>query len=394
MAGPDERLVRFSDGEIRRLVLFYTAAEREILDQLNRALLRGNQTEYLEAMRKNVRSILDDLRNGSRTWCEEAIPRVYVEGLKSADAMIKARGQQAVSGFGAIHQQAAQVLAENAFNRFEGVAQLIGRRTDDIYRTLALENIRGTTVGFETWQQTARNYREQLAERGVTGFQDAKGRNWNMRTYAETVARTTTMEAHLQGTANRLLEHGHDLVKVSTHRGACEKCAPWQGKILSLTGKTEGYPTLEEARAGGLFHPRCRHAYSLHIDLDKETEELERETEKPEKTLPGLESATIPPEKLTHYALNKEHKGGGKHKAIAFERALGYNIDNYQDLIANIVSNLGRFPAVLKGKNQYGDKYEVAMILTGPNGKTAKVISAWLVDKAGKTRLVSVYVKD
>jgi len=83
------------------------------------------------------------------------------------------------------------------------------------------------------------------------------------------------MEAHLQGTANRLVEQGHDLVKVSTHRGACELCQPWQGKILSITGKTPGYPTLEEAKAAKLFHPRCRHAYGLYIDLDKEIEELE-----------------------------------------------------------------------------------------------------------------------
>jgi len=83
------------------------------------------------------------------------------------------------------------------------------------------------------------------------------------------------MEAHLQGTANRLVEQGHDLVKVSTHRGACELCQPWQGKILSITGKTKGYPTLEEAKAAKLFHPRCRHAYGLYIDLDKEIEDFE-----------------------------------------------------------------------------------------------------------------------
>jgi len=98
---------------------------------------------------------------------------------------------------------------------------------------------------------------------------------WNMRTYTEMVARTTTMEAHLQGTANRLVEQGHDLIKVSTHRGACPLCEPWQGKVLSITGKTKGYPTLEDAKAAKLFHPRCRHAYGLYIDLDKEIEEPE-----------------------------------------------------------------------------------------------------------------------
>lgn len=248
---------QFSDAEINRLVKFYEQAEREILDQLNRALLRGNKTEYLEQMKRNIEAILQQLREGNRTWCTEAIPRVYSMGLNNADAMLKDIGATVKAGFGAIHQQAAQVLAENAYQRFEDVVQVIGRQVDDIYRELALENVRGTVVGYDTWKQTARRYREQLAERGVTGFKDRTGRMWNMRTYTEMVARTTTMEAHLQGTANRLVEQGHDLIKVSTHRGACKLCQPWQGKILSITGRTPGYPTLEEAKAAGLFHPNC-----------------------------------------------------------------------------------------------------------------------------------------
>jgi len=259
---------RFSDAEVNRLVKFYEQAEREILVQLNRALLRGNKTEYLSQMKKNIEAIIQQLREGNRTWCTESIPRVYSQGLSSADIMLKDAGATVTAGFGAIHQQAAQVLAENAFQRYEDVAQVIGRQVNDIYRELALENIRGSVVGYDTWKQTANRFREQLAERGVTGFKDRSGRMWNMRTYTEMVAKTTCMESQLQGTANRLAEQGHDLVKVSSHRGACELCRPWQGKILSLTGKTEGYPTLEEAKAAGLFHPNCRHAYGLYIDLD------------------------------------------------------------------------------------------------------------------------------
>jgi hypothetical protein len=268
-------LIRFSGAEAERLARFYAEAEREILSALNRALLRGNKTEYLAQMKKNVEAILADLRAGNRTWCEEAIPRIYLKGMEFGDGQLQGRGVKLVAGFGAIHQQAAQVLAENTFLRLENVAQVIGRRSEDVYRTLALENIRGSVVGFETWKQVARNLREDLARRGVTGFRDAKNREWNMRSYSEMVARTSTMEAHLQGTANRLLEHGHDLVKVSSHSGACEMCQPWQGKVLSLTGKTQGYPTLEETRAEGLFHPNCRHAYSLSVDLDKEIREAE-----------------------------------------------------------------------------------------------------------------------
>ena len=272
------RVTRLSEAQAVRLVRFYERAEREILDRLNRALLKANRTEYLAAMKKNIEAILQQLRDGSRTWCTEAIPRVYVQGATMADKMIAEAGFEvkAGAGFGAIHQQAAQVLAENAFESLDNVAQAIGRQTNDIYRELALENVRGTVVGYDTWKQTAKRYREQLAERGVTGFKDRSGKMWNMRTYTEMVARTTTQQAHIEGTLNRLSEQDHDLIIVSRHRGACSLCAPWEGKALSISGKTKGYPTFEEAKAAGLMHPNCRHTVSLYIDLDKELDELEK----------------------------------------------------------------------------------------------------------------------
>lgn len=275
----ESKVIQFSEAEARRLIRFYEQAEREILDRLNRALLRANKTEYLAGMKKNIEAILQQLRAGNRTWCTEAIPRVYSQGLYGADAMLKDTGATVRAGFGAIHQEAAQVLAENTFQALDHVAQLIGRRTEGIYRDLALENIRGSVAGYDTWKQVADRYREQLAEQGVTGFRDAAGRNWNMRSYAQMVARTSTMEAHLQGTANRLAEQDHDLVKVSSHSGACELCQPWEGEVLSLTGKTPGYPTLAEAKEAGLFHPNCRHAYGLYIDLDKDIEELQEKSD-------------------------------------------------------------------------------------------------------------------
>jgi hypothetical protein len=265
---PDERLIKFSEDQALSLIQFYTEAEKEILAEINKALLKGNKTEYLNGVKTNVQAILKDLREGSRTWCEQAIPRVYMEGAKAADEQMKAMGTQVKAGFAAIHQQAAQVLAEAAYSRFDDVASMIGRKVNDVYRVLALENIKGSVVGYKSWQQVAKNYREKLAEQGITGFEDTKNRQWNMKTYAEMVARTTTQEAQIQGTVLRLQEHGHDLVKVSRHSNACQYCAPWEGKILSLSGKTKGYPTLAEAKAAKFLHPNCKHAFGLYIDLD------------------------------------------------------------------------------------------------------------------------------
>ena len=114
-------------------------------------------------------------------------------------------------------------------------------------------------------------------------------------------------------------------------------------------------------------------------------------TEFQKTLLPQYRKAIIPKEKFTKYALNLE--GKGKDKAIAFDKALGYNMGNADELIANIHKNLSRFPAKMRPETQYGQPFEVSMKLTGPNGKTAKVKTGWMVDKGkAEPRLVTAFV--
>lgn len=40
-------------------------------------------------------------------------------------------------------------------------------------------------------------------------------------------------------------------------------CIPYQGQILSLTGKTKGFTTIDEAKGNGLFHPNCIHSFAV-----------------------------------------------------------------------------------------------------------------------------------
>jgi len=108
--------------------------------------------------------------------------------------------------------------------------------------------------------------------------------------------------------------------------------------------------------------------------------------------LPEAENVVIPVEKFTDYAL---HPIRGKGKAIAFDRALGYNLTNADKLIENIRTNLSRFEAKPKGSNEFGLKYEVLMNITGENGKIAHVLTSWIIEHESKLiRLTSVYIKN
>ena len=102
--------------------------------------------------------------------------------------------------------------------------------------------------------------------------------------------------------------------------------------------------------------------------------------------------ARIPDEKLTGYALNMEHPSG-KEKAKAFRDALGYTKDNYADLKAKILESFNENELVYKKESSYGKLYEQIMKITGPNGKIANVLTAWIKENdESEPRLTSVYV--
>ena len=160
------------------------------------------------------------------------------------------------------------------------------------------------------------------------------------------------------------------------------------------------------------FHPWCRCTFEIVVnDWDawmdsyvakhsgdrKEAGKIERRlnSENTESILkvsilPRSEEAVIPRAKFTEYALNPERDAD---KAAAFKAALGYTSENVDELIQQIFDKLPEYEAVKKGDRGWGMTYEVIMDITGPNGKTAKVLTAWIDDKSnGEMRLTTIHV--
>ena len=107
-------------------------------------------------------------------------------------------------------------------------------------------------------------------------------------------------------------------------------------------------------------------------------------------TLPNANKASIPLEKLSNYALDFDKD---PNKAESFRVALGYTSKNAAKLASNISENINSFEAVLKGNHGYGDLYEVVMHIAGENGKSANVLTSWIIENGTDfPRLTSVYV--
>ena len=91
---------------------------------------------------------------------------------------------------------------------------------------------------------------------------DGKTRNYDPASWSNMMARTRSRTLQEEGLHKTMADSGFDLVIVS-RGGSGDECRLWEGKILSISGKTPGYPTYRDAqRSGEVFHPNCVHVTS------------------------------------------------------------------------------------------------------------------------------------
>jgi hypothetical protein len=142
----------------------------------------------------------------------------------------------------------------------------ITRLPDDIYRRVVLSAVDQVTGGVSPRAAQAAAWRDLMGH-GVTGFVDARGARWRLSTYVDMAVRTASQRAYLESSVERMGSHGIEFFLVPPHEGACPKCVPWQGAVLSARGAgtyvVNGATvvvaaTIQEAREAGLFHPNCR----------------------------------------------------------------------------------------------------------------------------------------
>jgi hypothetical protein len=140
--------------------------------------------------------------------------------------------------------------------------------TDTIYKAVAKQQL-GMSV-----RQSIAEACSEWSQQGLQALTDSSGRQWTTEAYAQTVIRSNMTQAATQTQFTRMEELGEDLVEVSSHMGARPKCEPYQGKIYSLSGKSNNFPALSSTSYGepdGLFGINCHHVMYPYFQGTKKT---------------------------------------------------------------------------------------------------------------------------
>ena len=97
------------------------------------------------------------------------------------------------------------------------------------------------------------------------------------------------------------------------------------------------------------------------------------------KALPHYQRAVIPRVKIEGYVLDPAHQVG-RNKAIVFRSALGFEQSDWEMLRDSIIAELPYHEAIAGKTDQYCTRYDVTIPITGPNGRTLDVMTAWKIE--------------
>ncbi len=266
------REIKIREGRIDALIQLYEATYKRLTVEMLTASEAGKIQKARVMARINAE--LTALGVDVQAWVNDEIPKYYLDGANVAIQDLRAQGVDvsARSNFAVINKEAIAALTDDVALSFANAIRGVGRSANTLLSQAVKQQLNaiiadGKLTG-DARRTISRNLAAAIRDNGFTALTDGGGRQWTLENYTRMLARTKAVEARNQGLANRMLGFGYDLVQVSNHRSEHPACAFWEGKILSLTGKTAGYPTLQQAINAGLFHPNCQHAINVfHPEL-------------------------------------------------------------------------------------------------------------------------------
>lgn len=264
--------------KVEEIDRIYRLIAREIIRVLSKIDIGDYRELKVMEIRESINRLITMLNRSAVKWTERAVPEAYhiaeeisrirleILGInKNGDFQKKTHKQtieyeikimidDLIKANQSIKQDVAVYLylagqAAMSLSRF----QAFDMRDEAFIDDLLDDALRaGETRGY-AMRKVKNYYKDRFGE---MKFININGRNYEMRAYADLVAKTRLRVVQTKAVLNSCKEYENDLVEVSDHGTDCLICQEFEGRIYSLSGQDPIYPYLDIYTP---FHPRCQH---------------------------------------------------------------------------------------------------------------------------------------
>lgn len=174
-------------------------------------------------------------------------------------------------------------MQNQAADKMNLVNTTLLRQSPQVYTDILNKTTAKAAAGYVTPRQAMKQAAKEMARKGMPAFVK-DGRQWSTEAYVQMNMRTTINNTTNQMQDERMTSWGHDLVEVTSHAGARELCAPYQGLIYTTSSGPSDYPNLygdtSYGEPAGLFGINCGHfRYEYFPGLSRQVYEPMPESE-------------------------------------------------------------------------------------------------------------------
>lgn len=218
-------------------------------------------TSYQAKTKKKTEKVFEDLRKSTTKYCDTEIQRIYEDSLEQIE-------------FGLDEDFGAE--EDWHFDKVKESETIDNAKADTeskllfalIMAGISLSNYNAKAqmeIGFGDVNEFKNAIIMQLAENGIDGgayFRDGVIVNTRLASYADEVLQGVDTMVGNDAVMDTMMANGWDLVKMSEHDDSCPICLPYQGRVYSVSGNSDEYPSLYDtgwSETFQNFHPNCRH---------------------------------------------------------------------------------------------------------------------------------------
>lgn len=269
------------DYSVNKLISFYKQSFQEVVKVLSKlvGLSPFSYTFQLEqSIGQQIAYILGKLDKTNLEWVQENIPKAYLNG--HAQALVDLGEYKSLTeagkGVTLLNREKLDAhiadtyddLLQATKNTEQRIKNLVKQVVSSTIRQRAAQQYGRVTIKNQIVDQLAKHgLSRTLQQEGWVGIVDARGRRWNLETYADMVTRTKLMQAHIEGVRVQAAQRGVDLAIISNHH-AKDACSHFEDMVISLGGLTPGFLTYDQIKETNLcFHPNCQHNVSPIRDV-------------------------------------------------------------------------------------------------------------------------------
>jgi hypothetical protein len=236
------------------LASLYRNVQDSLIDRLEAIAADPNQRRLRARLNEQLRAIeqaLDEVDTQARVYLSRRFPEAYQLGALEA-----ARATGRPFTWTAIHRDAVAEIAQRTYDDLLSATEYLRRDVKRFIRLAVREHTALAVIGGQTATQAGRELARTLGENNIAAVRYSNGARHTLRDYSDTVVRTTTAQAYVQGSINASREAGVRYM-VCSDGAACGLASHDDPTLASGL-----VAPIETAEAYPLAHPRCARSWS------------------------------------------------------------------------------------------------------------------------------------